>query len=300
VRVYKLVATVTLLAALLLPRAALAIDEAAARLHFERATQAFTKGHYDDAVREYLLAYRATNDSSLLFNVAQSHRLAGHHSAAVQYYRMYLQNTPDAPDKKEVEKYIAEMEAKLDKSRGQSESIAERRKPPSKVASTTPKPREVPPPVEPTPVKPAPPPEEAVLPPSPPPPAAAPIAPGPVVTSLEEGPPPGRGKLIAGGVTLGIGVALAATGIAFGALAKEQSDDLTNANRAMQPFDPSKQSDGERNQALMGAFIGVGAAAGIVGAVLIGVGVHERKNAKLAFTPSLSPTAAGGTMTLGF
>ncbi len=250
-----------------------AVDEAAARRHFELATAAFTRGLYDDAVHEYLLAYKATNDASLLYNVAQSHRLAGHHSAALQYYKMYLQNTPDASDRKEVNKQIKEMEDKLERLRN-----------PTVVA---PPPQMYPEPVHPDSVQPTPEPS--------PPPAA--------VTTQDTGGPSGngRGKLI-GGIVIGVvGLGLAATGIAFGVLAQNAGDQLTTANHNGQPFDPAKESTGKSDQILEGVFIGIGAAAAVTGVVLIAIGAHERRAAHgFALTPSFSPSGAGASLSVGF
>ena len=98
-----------------------AVDEVAARRHFEKATRAFEHKSYEEAVREYLAAYRATNDATLLFNVAQSHKLGGHPSQALQFFKMYLQNTPDASDRKEVQREIAELERTLERQRTASQ-----------------------------------------------------------------------------------------------------------------------------------------------------------------------------------
>ena len=53
-------------------------SRAAAREHYARGTSFFDLGHYDDAVAEYDKAYQAKNEPSLLYNIAQAHRLAGH------------------------------------------------------------------------------------------------------------------------------------------------------------------------------------------------------------------------------
>jgi len=288
VQISKLLAILGVLGALTLARPAWAIDENAARQHFERATNAFTKGKYEDAAREYLLAYRASNDSSLLFNVAQSQRLAGHYSSALQYYRMYLQNTPDASDRRDVERQIREMEKKLGTS------------------PTTPAPAPTPPPAPaPTPT-PAPPPPKVIVRPPPEPDQIMAPAPTPAPTSapapaVETVPSAGRGKIIGGGVALGVGVALVATGIAFGALAQQAGDDLTNANRAGQPFDPAKQSTGKTDTIVEGVCLGIGAAAAVAGAVVLGIGVTEKQRAThVAVLPIVSPTGAAASMFIRF
>jgi hypothetical protein len=276
VALYRLLATLGVLGALTWAAPAWAIDENAAREHFEKATNAFTKGKFDDASREYLLAYRASNDPSLLFNVAQSHRLAGHYSSALQYYKMYLQNVPDASDRKVVEKQIREMEAKL--------------------SSGTPPP-------EPEKLHLKPPPEPPVAP--PPTPEAKPQLPA---SLTEPAPAPqaeaassaARIKIIAGGVTLGVGVALVATGIAFGALAQEAGDQLTADNRAGLPFDPAKQSTGKSDTIAEGVCLGIGAAAALAGAVVLGVGLTQRHGTRVAVVPSITPSGASASMSVRF
>jgi hypothetical protein len=281
VQISRLLAVVVVLGAVGTASPAYALDESSARLHFEKATDAFTRGRYDDAVREYLLAYRASNDSSLLFNVAQSHRLAGHYSSALQYYRMYLQNTPEAQDRKEVEKQIREMEKKL----GGEQST--RLPPPEKLA---------PPPLKPvTPPQPEPP---VTPPPTVTPTPAPPEATGP--HTIVESPYAGRVKIIAGGVTLGVGVALVATGIAFGALAQKAGDDLTAANHAGLPFDPNKQSDGKTDTIVEGVCLGIGAAAAVAGAVVLGLGFTEKRAARVAVVPVITPTGAAASMSVRF
>jgi tetratricopeptide (TPR) repeat protein len=126
---------------LLAPLPAHAIDEVAARKAFERATAAFEHKAWDEAIKQYMMCYKLTSDPTLLYNIAQSHKMAGHASQALQYFKMYLVNVPDASDKKEVEKTIAELQGRLDKENPMSKSKAEpkpevARKPPPTPAPT--------------------------------------------------------------------------------------------------------------------------------------------------------------------
>src|SRR4051812_33273391 len=65
-------------------------DTNAARTHYERGTRFYDLGKYDDAVHEFEAAYEAKGDPAFLYNLAQSHRLAGHVDEALRYYRTYL------------------------------------------------------------------------------------------------------------------------------------------------------------------------------------------------------------------
>jgi hypothetical protein len=87
-------------------------DETAARAreHYQRGTTAYEVGQYDEAIHEFAEAYKLKNDPSILFNVAQSHRLAGHRTEALRAYRMFLVKLPGSPNRREVEALIANLE----------------------------------------------------------------------------------------------------------------------------------------------------------------------------------------------
>lgn len=85
----------------------------AAREHYRKGTTLFDLSRYAEAAREFELAYEAKPDPALLYNLAQSHRLAGASSAALQAYRAYLRRMPAAPNRAEVESRIAEVQQKL-------------------------------------------------------------------------------------------------------------------------------------------------------------------------------------------
>ncbi len=73
-----------------------------ARTHYRNATRAYELGSYDEAIREYSEAYRLKDDPAILYNMAQAHRLADHHTEALRLYRMYLIKVPDAQNRAEV------------------------------------------------------------------------------------------------------------------------------------------------------------------------------------------------------
>jgi len=105
-----------LLAALLvaLPAApARADDTAAARKHFQKGTTFYDLGKYAEAVKEFEAAYEAKPDPALLYNLAQSHRLAGNADEALHFYRTYLRYVPKTSKRAEIEKQIASLEKLL-------------------------------------------------------------------------------------------------------------------------------------------------------------------------------------------
>jgi tetratricopeptide (TPR) repeat protein len=91
---------------LLVSTAVRAEDLVAARAHYMKAAAAFAGGRYDEAASEFTAAHAAKPDPSLYYNIAQSHRLAGHRAEALANYRRYLEALPDAENRAECEAQI--------------------------------------------------------------------------------------------------------------------------------------------------------------------------------------------------
>jgi tetratricopeptide (TPR) repeat protein len=87
---------------------------AQAREHFKSAQLHYSLGEFEDAVKEFREAYRLRQEPAILFNVAQSYRQLGKYSDAYFYYRQYLSQKPDAPNREEVESLIAQMRYQID------------------------------------------------------------------------------------------------------------------------------------------------------------------------------------------
>jgi tetratricopeptide (TPR) repeat protein len=94
-------------------------DESAA--HYQKGVEDFSAGEYDDAIVEFKLALSAGGPPALLFNIAQAHRAAGHDQEALAYYKEYLRQVPDAPNRADVEQRMGTIESEL-----QAASQAER------------------------------------------------------------------------------------------------------------------------------------------------------------------------------
>jgi tetratricopeptide (TPR) repeat protein len=72
-------------------------DEAAdaeARQHYKAATGHFAVGEFAQAAAEYEASFKLHQDPALLFNAAQSRRLAGDNQKALVLYKNYLQLYP--------------------------------------------------------------------------------------------------------------------------------------------------------------------------------------------------------------
>jgi tetratricopeptide (TPR) repeat protein len=83
-----------------------------ARAHYESGVAHYNLDEFAAALAEFTEAYRTKPDPSFLFNIAQCHRKLGNADAAVDFYRKYLRNMPDAPNRADVERLIAELRAR--------------------------------------------------------------------------------------------------------------------------------------------------------------------------------------------
>src|SRR6476659_5013199 len=114
---YKPTRILPLLALLLLfPAAARAQSSdstAAAREHYQKGTAFYDLGRYADAIREFEAAYELKNDPALLYNLAQSNRLAGNAEQALRLYKTYLRYVPKAPNRAEIEERITTLEQQV-------------------------------------------------------------------------------------------------------------------------------------------------------------------------------------------
>ncbi|MEO8213834.1 MAG: tetratricopeptide repeat protein [Myxococcales bacterium] len=85
--------------------------------HYEKATRAYDVQKYSEAVDEYQKAYEIGGDPAMLYNVAQSYRLADQLSEALRFYRRYLQRSPNARNREDVERKIFDLEKTIEERR---------------------------------------------------------------------------------------------------------------------------------------------------------------------------------------
>ena len=145
------------------PSAALADARAEARAHFKAGMAAIAAKSYEKGIAELEAAYAILPHPNVLFNIARAHAEAGHTEKAVEAYRKYLEGDP--PDRDEVQKVLAPLEARLAQERAAAEP-APAPAPVPKPEAPCPDPKEPasPPKVEPPkpePKKPTPPPKVA-------------------------------------------------------------------------------------------------------------------------------------------
>ena len=70
----------------------------------------FDLGEYGKAIEDFRQAYELYPDAKILFNAAQAHRKLKLNERALDLYRSYLRNMPNAPNRAVVEELIAELE----------------------------------------------------------------------------------------------------------------------------------------------------------------------------------------------
>ena len=237
------------------------------KLHYQRATRAYDLQKYNEAIEEYQKAYEISGDPPMLYNIGQAYRLADQPAEAVRYYRRFLQRMPNARNREDVERKIADQE-KL---------IEERRKAAANVTPPPPPPPPKSPPIV-----------EIKPPVAPPPPPRA--EPQPPVVPPE---PPSHARAVVGWSLIAAGVIADGVAIYEGYRAKQKGDELTRASMAGNVvFDPQIEEDG-KNANIAAIALGIGGTAvAIAGAiVLITSGGSEDAGA------SPQPTAGRVTVT---
>jgi len=91
-----------------------------AQSFFDQAQTDYLQGHYDEAAKEFQDAYAARPFPQFLYNVGASFHLKGKKTSdveaygkAVEFYKKYLSEEPNAADKAKVEKAIGVLEAEI-------------------------------------------------------------------------------------------------------------------------------------------------------------------------------------------
>jgi tetratricopeptide (TPR) repeat protein len=252
------------------------------RLHYQRATRAYDLQKYTEAIEEYQKAYEISGDPPMLYNIAQAYRLADQPAEAVRYYRRFLQRMPNARNRDDVERKIADQE-----------KLAEQRK---KTEPATP-----PPP--PTPTKPPPivevkPPLPGVVPPTPPP------------SDVPPPPPPesSNARAVIGWCLVGAGVIAGGLAGYEAYVAHQKSEQLTKDSMMMKTFDPALEEDG-KNANIAAIVLGAGGAAlGLTGIIILATGGGSPEQmpkpatpvARVSLTPWISNGLYGGGARLQF
>jgi hypothetical protein len=268
------------------------------REHYDKAVRAYDIQKFGEAIEEYQKTYEISGDPAMLFNVAQAYRLNGQPQEAVFYYRRYLERSPLAPNRADVEQKIADLEKGLETTRKAA---------PGATATTSSPPPAAPPPAAAPPAAPgmttapvASGTSEAGSAQLAPPPVTTPAFPPPqVMTVPSEG---GRSTMRTAGLALvSAGAVGLLTAAVTGKLAENKGDNLTYASMVKGTFDPGTERSGKQLDNVAVAAVVIGSAATVAGVVLLVLSRHpssERtRTAPVAnHLPSVGPIVAGGTI----
>jgi tetratricopeptide (TPR) repeat protein len=219
-----------------------------ARALYDEGVRHYNVANYDAAVEAWKGAYMISGDPHLLFDVAQSYRLAGNCESAVRFYRNFLRESPQAKETAQVEAAIAKCE----------KALAEAPPP-------------APPPVAQTEPIPAPPPPPVIAP------ASATAEPAAVSRSAEPLPDAGRRKRVGGVVVAGIGAAVTVTGVVLGLQGRSRQQALDRHQGEWSNTEKHQEESAQRLGTAGQILTGVGATAVVAGAVLYLVGASERR-----------------------
>ena len=288
---------------------------AIARDRYAKGTTFYDLGKYDDAIREFEAAYEAKADPAFLYNLAQSHRLAGHSSEALRYYRTYLRYVPRAPNRADIEERIKTLEKAA---ANEHTTPATPQPPPTNATPGTPPPVDTSP--TPAPYGPGPsgqPPGPGAAYPANPadqgqPPGAPPPAYTPPGTEGQIAPPPAplpsphekSGRQRAGIVIGATGAAVFVVGAVFGLVANAQSKKVEDEAKNGQRFDPAVERLGRTSQTLQWVGYGIGTVAVVAGLVIYATSPSPYETAtqqpRVAALPLLSPSAGGALVRVTF
>lgn len=126
-----------------------------ARRIYDEATAAFGLGRYAEAAEKYEAAFSLRPDPALLYNAAQSYRLAGNKARALELYRNYVRLYPEGTNAEDARSHVAALKKAIEDERTSPASPlapapmrAPSAPPPSAPPSSTPPAAMMPPPVE--------------------------------------------------------------------------------------------------------------------------------------------------------
>jgi hypothetical protein len=203
------------------------------RALFERGSDAYRVGAYDDAIQAFGEAYDRSKMPALLFNVAQAQRMKGDCPAALVSYRKYIELAPTASNRSRTDARIEELEARC----GQDKEPSIERSSSPKTTTATPNAR--------TPIA---------------------ISPPPTMPVAEAGPHWFRSRVTAVSL-IGAAAAVASVGLIFSwkaASAATKTSELFRRGGSWDPEARAVESEGQHSERTAIVFYCV---AGVMGAV---------------------------------
>ena len=89
----------------------------AARRHFLGGMGHFQERQFREAIHEFEMAAELVPSADLWFNIARSHEELGEHALAAEYYRRYLRDRVDPPDRSAVERLLEVLDQRAEEAR---------------------------------------------------------------------------------------------------------------------------------------------------------------------------------------
>jgi tetratricopeptide (TPR) repeat protein len=90
-----------------------AVAKERARLLYDKGVTAYREGRFYDAVDIFLETNRLYPDPKFSYNIGKAFEGMGNQASALRYYREYLRRLPEAPDAREVEGHVHQLELSL-------------------------------------------------------------------------------------------------------------------------------------------------------------------------------------------
>jgi tetratricopeptide (TPR) repeat protein len=264
----------------LLPSTARADDATRIAMdHFRRGTRAYDLGHFLEAAAEYEKAYETKESPALLYNLGQAYRGAGEHQKALNAYRAYLRNQPDASNREEVTRFIEALRHTIEVQKATTE------KPP---VGTLPAPN--------TPASNS---TTTVTTPTPPPVAIVAPPPKPREPDLHEL-AVGKKLRIAGIAAGAVGIGSLVAGGVFAGYTASVNHTLNNPPPTMPTYNKALESRGRTDQALETAFFVIGGAAVAASVATLVIGTQKVKRNSFALAPVAGPGRVGASLSVSF
>lgn len=101
------------------------LDDERARVHFRTAAELYDRGEFERAAVQFEEAYRLSGRSELLYNAYIAYREANDRRLAAAMLERYLQETPDAADRANLERRLEELQEAIQREDARAEALEE-------------------------------------------------------------------------------------------------------------------------------------------------------------------------------